>query len=201
VQFCLCCGPWLEGDFTNFEGVIYLASTNKTENLKLSQWEATDALSHEDLNRDHQIIDETVGRKSEFVLIKDVTMDAAGKSKLDVDVSDIDFTDWQYIFVDVVYISRPCKVMLNNESNWCYCGDLNSTGTGTGLWANAESGTRMVFMPCKADNGVTILSTTSSRICFGYGPLTYSAIKAVNFFLNSDYTFADTAEFKIWGIK
>jgi len=45
----------------NLKGVIYLASTNKTANLGLNQWEAMDAVEMVDFNADNVKIDAAVG--------------------------------------------------------------------------------------------------------------------------------------------
>jgi len=199
----LCCGPWLEGDFTNFEGVINLASTNKTENLKLSQWEAGDAFTREDLNADFRAIDAAAGQGGGFTRLKTVSVEAAGKKQIDVDVSDINFCEWQYIMMDVSF-DCECKVTLNNDSYWSYCKNLiSSEQVQSDFIAKASDGTRLIFLPFERDGMVSVISQGSHSLYFGYSEEGnyYSELSLVNLLSNNGSALSGKAEFTFWGLK
>ncbi|MEG1404828.1 MAG: hypothetical protein RSC52_04905, partial [Oscillospiraceae bacterium] len=87
-----------------------MASTNKTANLGLNQWVESDPFLREDANADNSRIDAAIGGlngKAEFIKLKDITSTASGISQIDIDVSDIHFSDWQYIMVDV-QLNQSC---------------------------------------------------------------------------------------------
>jgi len=79
-----------------------MASTNKTANLGLSQWEATDAFSREDLNSDFKAVDKALG--GQMVKLADITLEADSIS-VTVDLSDIDLAG----FVEL-HVFMPEKV-------------------------------------------------------------------------------------------
>jgi len=73
-----------------------MASTNKTANLGLSQWEGTDALSREDLNSDLRKIDEAAERLP--VKLFDVSV-SSGVQTVQIDFTGMDIE--QYAELDI----------------------------------------------------------------------------------------------------
>ncbi len=192
----------MEGNFTNFEWSDQMASTGKTANLKLSQWAAGDTFTCGDLNADFRAIDAAVaaaGARDGFVLLKDITMAASG-STLNLDTTDIKFTDWQFVFIDIISISTSCNVKLNEGMLSGSCaGLIGSSSPNGGYWGKASSGTRLVFSPCRANIRPSVISIGQNYLYYGSGDGSYGIINSVNFTLSSNLSFSGTAVIKSWG--
>ena len=110
---------------------------NYTKNYQLNQWDATDRVLRTDFNSDNQKIDATLEALAEsqslaarFVKLKEVTTaQNVNGGSVEIDVSDIDFADWQYVHVDV-YAKGFSGVQLrvNGKSTTC---SYTQPGNGT----------------------------------------------------------------------
>ena len=135
-------------------------ATNHTTNYQLNQWEATDQVLRTDFNQDNQKIDgalkanadaiaaETAAREaaaknaSRFIKLKEYT-DSQGAViigevyTLEVDVSDINFSEWQYVHLDLYLkgAEAQAQVRVNDKTNSCEyvypSSGFSSGGTGT----------------------------------------------------------------------
>jgi len=175
-----------------------MSSTNKTANLGLNQWEDTDPVAREDFNADNAAIDTAVGRKTEFVKIRTASISASGKTQVDLDVSDINFLDWQYVMIDVT-ISPECKMKVNNFTR-CAC-VMPGGSSQSDYMSMVYSGTRLIFSPGGMSRKIMVLGYGPELIYYGRCDDYYGQLKSVNFFVDSSSKFSGTAKFVIWGLK
>lgn len=101
-----------------------MPSTSKTDNLSLNQWAASDGVCREDFNADNAIIDTAISAVP-IVKLKEVTTSAAASS-VELDLSDIDMTEYSEIWIDVrlgvsYYSNASTFFRLNNISSTSYC--------------------------------------------------------------------------------
>jgi len=94
-----------------------MASTNKTTNLGLSQWEGTDAFTREDLNADLGKIDTALAYLP--VKLLDVTLTEATQL-VQLDLSDIDIDQYQELILYYNYNQEYICMRANGVSNNVY---------------------------------------------------------------------------------
>ena len=96
----------------------------QTEHYKLSQWEETDRIMMDDFNRDNANIETALGAafaavtaetaartadvavlaaKSPFVKLREIVT-AQSAAQVNLDLSDINFADWQVLWLDVAIL-------------------------------------------------------------------------------------------------
>jgi len=92
-----------------------MATTNKTANLGLSQWEGTDALSREDLNSDLRKIDEGIGRVR--LIDKTVTSQTAS---VQISLSSIDLEKFAEIIFYIDSSEADLCMRINGNSGKNY---------------------------------------------------------------------------------
>jgi len=158
-----------------------MSSTNKTANLGLNQWVASDAVEMADFNLDNQLIEAAMGRRLEWELVRDVTPEKSVNS-IYMDLSDLDFNN--YLMLAISFDSTPGIT--------CH---LNKTTTSMGI---VVDGSVILHFP---------LRDASRRICScivtsNSSPLLnekYSEMKGLTFTGGS--TITKTAKIRIWGVK
>ena len=122
---------------------------NQTPNLSLCQWDPEDRIQREDFNSDNSKIDTALAGVARFVKLREiVTEQDVTVGQIEVDVSDINFADWQYVHVDVYnkgYTALYFRV--NNKINDCQYGFVNKGGGfgGTGYLAYVNCNTQGKF--------------------------------------------------------
>jgi hypothetical protein len=79
----------------------------KTQNYQLNQWDASDRILREDFNADNAKIDAALAEaknRGGYIKLKEFTT-IADAAQVDIDVSDIDFSQWQEVHVDTELIA------------------------------------------------------------------------------------------------
>jgi len=96
-----------------------MASTNKTANLELPQWERTDSVEMEDMNAAFDkldtVIKETQDSRLRAELLLDLSIPASNLNVISVDVSGIDWTAYKFILVSFPKL-RTATVYLNENN-------------------------------------------------------------------------------------
>lgn len=72
----------------------------KTTNYELNQWDKTDRIRMEDFNADNAKINAALGRKAEYVVLKDIVTTAAS-STIDIDVSSLNLKDYRELYLRI----------------------------------------------------------------------------------------------------
>lgn len=180
-----------------------MASTGKTPNLGLCQWQLSDPFLMEDMNEDNRKVDAAVtalGSKAEFLPLKTVTAMTNNTAQVDVQVSDIDFTKWQCVLLDVT-IPQSCEMRINSTTQGNYMYLCGSSSWSDGALNKAESGARIIFFShcgftprirtiCLADNPT-----------YGYAGTNFGSLSVLNFVAYSNWLFTGACSFKFWGVK
>jgi len=177
VQFLSSLDLWLEGIFTISEGVINLASTNKTANLGLSQWEKTDPFSREDLNADLAKIDRAAGVQRTKLIDRTLTEKA---QTVELDFSGLDLSE----FIGLELFT-PCQISYLLNSKQIEMEHTNSSGS----WQSC-SGCASEIGHFKLINNRSIASTagmihSDGRECYR---IAASKIAPLQSLLFSNYT-------------
>ena len=179
-----------------------MASTNKTPHLGLNQWVLPDPFLMEDMNADNQKLDTAItalGSKAEFVPLKTVTATVNNLLQVDVQVTDIDFTQWQFVLLDIT-IPQSCELRINGttQGNYLYLG--NSSWTSNGL-SRVESGARVIFLT-HGGNAPKIRSISlTDYLIYGNAGVSFKNLSTLNFVTNSSNPFAGACAFQLWGVK
>ena len=180
-----------------------MASTNKTAALGLNQWVLTDPFRMEDFNEDNRKIDTAVARKSEFIKLKEITTTTGGVSQIDVDVSDIDFSAWQAVLIDVQTSISSC-MRVNNSYDSCSFIILGNPQYYSGRIGYLAKNSRAVFPTCRsAYLSVSVLCMGSGTLSFGgTSAVRFRDVKSVNLIPEtSGNSFDSGAVFTIWGVR
>jgi len=184
----------VEGIFTNFEGVINLASTNKTANLGLSQWEASDAFTREDLNADFGKIDGAAFYMP--VKLADRTADAQTQS-ITFDLSDknLDQFDEIEFYAD-----------LKREKNMRINGVETSSYSNYTVASNFHGvGNNMMLYP-----GISRMSITKKQLvcspCHDYVTYTmdrtvFPSLRTFEIYGNESNPLSAGDRISIWGVR
>lgn len=161
-----------------------MASTGKTKNLGLCQWEATDPFLREDMNGDFARIDEAVGSRLELELLRDLELNTRLMNQVDIDVSDVDFGSYMFFIVDFRYV-QGCYFRLNNFNI-----------------STVENGAKYIFLPLKnPSSNAACVRIREQSITAGFCNLAYSKIDTIRLVCYNDFTHADTTKLAIWGVK
>jgi len=143
--------------------VIYLASTNKTANLGLSQWEAADAVQMADFNADNAKIDEALGGLmagggAAWVKLMDVEVTKNNTQvSLDLSKAEADGIMALEIYADLDDLEQVNYYYLRingeaGEKYTCYTSNYNSSQDdsmelGTGIGMLSIRGRNLFFKP------------------------------------------------------
>ncbi len=188
--------------------------SSTTPNLGLHQWASTDYVNHEDFNSDNRKIDAAFSHVNRFP-IREYTTSAA-TSNLSIDISDIDWSEYDYVFVEVTASAASAAtfaVLLNTtdttlqtKGRYITPGmeSYSDTGLGQATFNPAESGTRKhVFRlrPFKSPGNYFMCDTLSDIFPYwGYSTLKYSDAEAL-ILLGGGVSLSPGAHINIYGIK
>jgi hypothetical protein len=187
----------------------------KTTNYQLNQWDETDRILREDFNEDNAKIDAAIAcidSRSNFVKIKELTT-SADSAQIDVDVSDIDFSQWQQVCVvqDVIATFGGAYLFLRADNGRCTeCGSdfvrngCLSVGV-THTKYEEPCMARLTFSPAlSAGRRVSVMTDNDSgSLCFGgdFG-VKYLNLKMLHYKTESaSYQFCAGSKFTFWGIR
>jgi len=163
-----------------------MASTNKTENLGLNQWAASDAVEMEDFNADNSRLDAALGSWPGLVLLRDIQPQSADTRMITVDVSDINFGDYAMII-----LSFP--VLVESGSF------INSATTNIG--ATASGGTLLAFPMRQANKKVCFFGFSGITSTVFSPNYSFAEIYSFLFYAKSNATFGTDNRIQIWGVK
>lgn len=158
----------------------------------------------EEMNADNRKVDAAVNgletRKAAFVKLKEITTTTGNVAQIDVDVSDIVFTDWQYIIVDV-WMNSICCMQINsrNDSSCVSIGGSGSYSAASYIYSDS----RITFHVCEEPKKSVTATTVAFQGCFvERNGLYFSQIKTLNFVVqNSQWTFSPSCKIKITGVR
>jgi len=163
-----------------------MASTNKTANLGLSQWEAVDPFTREDLNANLQKIDEAVCGRMRFDVLADLTIEPQNVSVISVDLNGANLSEYALVFVSTPSIN--------------YCSLYVSTSY-TGTVSQMESGTLVILFPLKnGENSVKSITTAMGTLTIGTSTTKYADISSFEFVGSSD-KFKSGGKIRITGVR
>lgn len=182
-------------------------SSGKTETLGLNQWKLTDAFLMEEMNTDNRKIDAAVKnlnmQQMRLVDLKYVGTTTGDVNQIDIDMSDINFSKWQYIILDV-YVTNRCNILMNGSTSACdYWGYGNSQPI-SGACGYLNSGdTRLIFPMHGKGGGFRFIASGNHTFYCGqsnyYG---FSELKTMNFVTQgSSDKFAAGSTFSFKGVQ
>ena len=180
---------------------------NQTTNYQLSQWEASDRILMDDFNSDNAKIDGALaGKVGRGQLIRSTQTELAASS-VSVDLSDIDWNDWEWVSVFLGY-----RANYSTEAvNIIYC-DLNTgspttyCSAGTGLLRSQPNPVELVLLSRRdAANQVRTLAFGNPGGA-GVGECTFGELTHVRFHytvLGDGYStkFWPNMKIEVWGGK
>lgn len=175
----------------------------KTANYQLNQWESSDRIRMEDFNRDNAKIDAALAEaasQSIFTLLKTATVGTGG-SACQIDVSDVDWSQWQYVMLDVdlkgsgyAYI-KPNNL---NSGNWNSLG--SSTSGMTGL-VKCDAYQRLIFSVATLP-GRKIAVISEEKTCGGSNSVSYSSLDTLNLVAaDGASSIGSGATLTLWGVR
>lgn len=204
---------------------------NQTEHYKLNQWEKTDRIIMDDFNRDNANIEtaltaaaaavaaETAARaadvamlatKSPFVKLREIVTTQSA-AQVNLDLSDINFGDWQILWLDVAPLGiwagflRP-----NGRTDAVYYQLGTNTGStlnsGLALYNNDKK-YRTIFFPGKNEEK-KVSCVTAGEIDGGIfyrgvcGALTFPQLKTFLLVPIESYYYLNAGtKITIWGVR
>lgn len=182
-------------------------SSGKTETLGLNQWQLSDAFLMEEMNADNRKVDaavKTLGGKAEFVPLKTFTTQAnpSGVSQIDVQVSDIDFTDWQFVIMDcTIPATGGCALRVNNKNTGTYY-VMNSISSYSGGLIQVNGYTRVIFFTgLGVDSNFISAMGIRDVLCYGRAQEALSSLAVLNFIPPSNFPISQACTFSFWGVK
>lgn len=182
-------------------------SSGKTETLGLNQWKLTDAFLMEEMNTDNQKIDAAVKnlnmQQMRLVDLKYVGTTTGDVNQIDIGMSDINFSKWQYIILDV-YVTNRCNILINGSTSACdYWGYGNSQPVSGACGYLYSGDTRLIFPMHGKGGGFRFIASGHQTFYCGksnyYG---FSELKTMNFVTQgSSDKFAAGSTFTFKGVQ
>lgn len=186
---------------------------NKTANYQLNQWDPGDRILREDFNADNERIDSAIAAArgaSPYLTLLEVTTETAAQ-QVDVDVSEIDFTQYHKVelFVNCPGLSKGYTLRVNGLNSGYRSNQLSGAGSGTGKDASILAAcTRyaygvVLFYPPTAEGkvGCAYMYAAEDSYC-GYqtlAPCTWSELVSFNVIGSSQL--AAGTQIKICGVR
>jgi hypothetical protein len=186
----------------------------KTTNYQLNQWDETDRILREDFNADNAKIDAAIAEaknRGGYIKLKEFTT-AASAARIDLDVSDIDFSQWQKICMDVHLLGNGgVKVRLSESGSLEYQYQIGVCNSVDNQMASINSNTsdshsndaRLIFPVCRRPDK----QATALEVCLGFQlgtdyNMKFSAIKTVYFLAeNSNVLLQPGCTVTVWGVN
>jgi len=162
-----------------------MASTNKTANLGLSQWQAKDAFTAEGMNGDLRLIDAAFDHRPEILLLRALTIapEKGSVEMAEVDLSDINFGEFYFFIIEI---------------GWAENADMYFNGE---KLTSAPYRSMFYFAPMKRPNVETLfLRVYDTTLSSGQISTRYGNINKLGFYKNGT-AFNSYTELRIWGVK
>lgn len=184
---------------------------NHTPTLGLNQYSGTDYFMREDFNADNMKIDGAIKelrnspykiKLREFVLEQEATI-------LHIDLSDLDFTEYDYIHIDEEHNAK-ILIVIDAEENKSGISRslnsaLNSTDTGTGIifaYANFGRFTMYIHHCAKTRSALTTSDNSYQDIRYGTATVAWAQAKGVYYKCTTNNNkFPVGYKITIWGEK
>lgn len=203
---------------------------NQTEHYKLSQWEKTDRIMMDDFNRDNASVDtalaaavaavaaEAAARtadvaalsaKSPFVKLREIVTTQSA-AQVNLDLSDINFADWQVFWLDVVLAGSWNGTLSPNgrtDAFYCILGSSNTESYGLARYNQDGNKYRTIFFPGKdGEKTVSCITNDGHSVGIFYRgggtALTFSQLKTFLLVpLNSGYSLNAGTKVTVWGVR
>ena len=204
---------------------------NQTEHYKLSQWEKTDRIMMDDFNRDNANIETVLGAafaavtaetaartadvavltaKSPFVKLREIVTTQSA-AQVNLDLSDINFADWQVLWLDVAILGTWAGFLRPNgktDASYYQLGSTSGPISNNGLTAYYnDKKYRTIFFPGKSGGKriscITVGESDGGTFYRGVcGTLTFSQLKTFLLVPTESYYHMDTGtKITIWGVR
>ena len=204
-------------------------ATNHTTNYNLNLWEANDKFVREEFNENTSKLDAAIkavdtkantkadqtaltaetnartaavqsleSRKAGFVLLKEVSV-SSQVTELNINVSDINWGAWQYVFMDIEMSGHGRMKLLPNGSTAAYYNSGSNYNSGA-IYAQdiGTGGVRLRFDICKRPDWIVRAMAYNMH---GYASLSYQDLSSIKITANdfsSYYIGSGTVRF--WGL-
>ena len=185
---------------------------NYTENYQLPQWEETDRVLRTDFNGAMAKVDQSLGaleKKDSYILLKDYTVEEEYIFSMNLDISDIDWNQWQTVCMDIWTFNSQggiAEVKVNGGGSHVSMGGSRSEPFAEGVISSIESETynarpiRIYFFPMKdSRNLIRAISMTDDSFCYSYLSTAFSQAATINVSTH-DSAFRTGSRIAVWGL-
>lgn len=157
----------------------------------------------EEMNADNRRVDAAVASlrsKAEFVKLKRIAPMNGGIPQIDLMVSDVDFTQWQMVLLDVnLTVESYVRV---NQSTQGYYSLAGSTGGNSGGSAYAYKRARLVFMPMLGLGDIVNIFSFGRNFSVGSNEyVKYSELTSINMLTINGANYLAGCELTLWGVR
>ena len=184
---------------------------NKTENLKLNVWEKSDPILVGDFNENFAAIDDAIGKAGKLVKLKEYVVESDTK-QFDVDVSDINWAEWQGVHVDIKStVGSNAVVSLDialNTNAYCYrqyMGSSSNSGNAISSistsMADGYADARMILLTMHHANHLVKAVTFEARTMSYGGAASLMFRDLTNLRFSSSIFIKSGSSVTIWGEK
>jgi|GEM_PF-942602 len=204
---------------------------NQTEHYKLSQWEKTDRIMMDDFNRDNANIETALGAafaavtaetaartadvavltaKSPFVKLREIVTTQSA-AQVNLDLSDINFADWQVLWLDVAILGTWAGFLRPNGTTDASYYQLGSTSgpisnNGLTVYYNDKKYRTIFFSGKSGEKRISCITVGESDGGMVYrgvcSTLTFSQQKTFLLVPTESYYHMDTGtKIAIWGVR
>lgn len=197
--------PFYEGaSGPPWKGGIFLT---KTKRLQLNQWVPEDRILRQDFNRDNAALDAAflaLEAQVQPTLIREI-ITSADADTVDLDVSDIDWTQWSRLIIDSHAVTRsgenPIHLTVYSGITGRQLGRVRSTGEAE----TEDEGTSRLILLAGYEPQRRI-STVSISLGVDFYETTYYRLRelqtiSVTHATNGGYAIAAGSKFRILGVK
>ena len=166
---------------------------NYTENYQLPQWVETDRIMMADFNEAMAKVDQGIGEldaKSAYVPLKDYTVEEEYVFSMSLDISDIDWNQWQVVCADIWTFNSQggkAEIKVNGAGRHVSMDGSRSEPFAEGTISPVESETynprpvRIYFFPMKDDrNLIRAISMNDESLCYSYVGIPFSQAAALS---------------------
>lgn len=138
--------------------------------------------------------------KAEFVKLKTVPPMKGGVSQIDPLVSDIDFTQWQFVLLDVnLTVESYVRVSQSTHGYYVLAGSTGGSGSDV---AFAYKKARLAFMPMRGVGDFINVFTFGRGFVAGFDEyVKYSDLSSINLLTINGAAYSAGCEFTLWGVR
>ena len=186
---------------------------NYTENYQLPQWEENDRILMADFNEAMSKIDGAIAQVSaqpSYVLLKDEPMEGDYQFSLRIDLSDIDWNQWQAVCMDIWSFNSQggtALIRVNGGGKHMSMGGSRSDEFATGRISPIEDETfnarpvRIYFLPMRDErNLVRAISMDHENLYFSYSGISFGEITSVAVATEGS-AFRPGSRIAVWGLR